>query len=109
MLDNPQKTLELMSILGAAVCAAGAPISASAKRPKNWSLSLAGSGCDCGPPFGASGKLHGVAERHSSRWVSWESYATWPAAVVDPGISPGAKLSPWDSLMPTSNRSVSRP
>ena len=30
---------------------AGATILASAKRPKCWSLSLAGSGCDCGPPW----------------------------------------------------------
>src|SRR5208282_6057491 len=32
--------------------------------------------------------------------------ATWPAAAVDPGILPGAKPSPWDSPMPTSNRSA---
>jgi RNA-directed DNA polymerase len=32
-----------------------------------------------------------------------------PAAAMDPGISPGAKPSRWDSPMPTSNRSVSHP
>ena len=37
------------------------------------------------------------------------SCATWPAAAMDPGISPGAKPSPWDSPMPTSNRSAYRP
>jgi hypothetical protein len=35
--------------------------------------------------------------------------ATRPGAAVDPGILPGAKPSPWDSPMPTSNRSVSCP
>jgi hypothetical protein len=72
-------------------------------------LSLAGSACDCGLPSGANGKHHGVGERHSSRWESGGSCATWPAVAMDPGISPGAKPSPWDSPMPTSNRSVSHP
>src|SRR4030081_2873101 len=49
------------------ICGAGAAISASAKRPRCWSLSLAGSGCGWGPLFGVSGKHHGVAERHWSR------------------------------------------
>src|SRR5258708_966994 len=88
---------------------AGAAISASAKRPGADSLSLAGSGYDCGPLFGANGKHHGVAERHSSHSESRESCATWPAAAVAPGISPGVKRSPWDFPMLTSNRSVSCP
>ena len=37
------------------------------------------------------------------------SCATWPAVAMDPGISPGAKPSAWDSPMPTSNRSASHP
>jgi RNA-directed DNA polymerase len=48
----------------ARICGAGATILASAKRPRCWSLSLAGSGCDCGPPCGVSGKHHVVAVRH---------------------------------------------
>src|SRR6516162_2341079 len=91
------------------ICGAGAAISAFAKRPRCWSPSLAGSGCDCGLPSGANGKHHGVGEQHSSRWESGGSCATWPAAAMDLGISPGAKPSPWDSPMPTSNRSVSHP
>src|SRR6516164_9445859 len=91
------------------ICGAGAAISAFAKRPRCWSPSLAGSGCDCGLPSGANGKHHGVGERHSSHWESGGSCATWPAVAMDPGISPGAKPSPWDSPMPTSNRSVSHP
>jgi RNA-directed DNA polymerase len=69
----------------------------------------AGSDCDCGLPSGANGKHHGVGERHSSHWESGGSCATWPAAALDPGISPGAKPSPWDSPMPTSNCSAYRP
>jgi hypothetical protein len=84
-------------------------ISASAKRPRCWSLSLAGSACDCGLPSGANGKHHGVGELHSSHWESGGSCATWPAVAMDPGISPGAKPSRWDSPIPTSNRSVSHP
>ena len=42
------------------ICGAGAAISASAKRPRCWSLSLAGSGCDCAPLCGGSGE-HRVA------------------------------------------------
>ena len=83
-----------------------AAISAFAKRPRCWSLSLAGSGCDCGLPSGVSGKHRGVGERHSSRWESGESCATWPAAAMDPGISPGAKPSPWDSPMLTSKKHI---
>jgi group II intron maturase len=60
-------------------------------------------------PSGANGKHRGVGEQHSSRWESRGSCATWPLAAVDPGISPGAKPSPSDSPMPTSNRSVFRP
>ena len=37
---------------------------ASAKRPRCWWLSLAGSGCDCGPLCGVSGKHHVAAVRH---------------------------------------------
>jgi hypothetical protein len=50
-----------------------------------------------------------MGEQHSSHWESRGSCATRPVAAVDPGILPGAKPSPWDSPMPTSNRSVSRP
>jgi hypothetical protein len=79
------------------------------QTPEVLSLSLAGSACDCGLPSGANGKHHGVGEPHSSDWESGGSCATWPAAAMDPGISPGAKPSPWDSPMPTSNRSAYRP
>ena len=64
---------------------------------------------DCGPLFGANGKHHGVAERHSSHSESRESCATRPAAVVAPGILPRVKRFPWDCPMLTSNRSVSCP
>ena len=46
------------------ICGAGAAISASAKRPRCWWLSLAGSGCDCGPLCGVSGKHHVAVVRH---------------------------------------------
>jgi hypothetical protein len=85
------------------ICVAGAAISAFAKRPRFWSLSLVGSGCDCGLPSGVSGKHRGVGERHSSRWEYRESCATWPTAVMDPGILPGAKRSLWGSPMRTSD------
>ncbi len=91
------------------ICGAGAAISASAKRPRCWSLSPAGSGCGCGPLFGASGKHHGVAEPHSSHCESRGNCVTRPAVAVALGLSPGAKLSASGSPMPTSNRSVFRP
>src|SRR3974377_34547 len=46
------------------ICGAGAPISDFVKRPRCWSLSLAGSGCDCGLQCGVSGKHHVAVVLH---------------------------------------------
>ena len=92
------------------MCGVGATISASAKHPKCGSLSLAGSGCDCGLLFGASGKHHGAAGRHLSQTGSRHGLpGTRPAAAAVPGISPALEPSPPGSQMRTSNRSVSHP
>ena len=89
---------------------AGATILASAKRPKCWSLSLAGSDCDCGPLCGANGKPHGAAARHSSQMGSQSGpQGTRPAAAAVLGISPAAELSLLGSQMHTSNHSVCHP
>ena len=44
----------------------------------------------------------GAGRSHSLGPVVGGSCATWPEVAMDPGISPGAKPSPWDSPMPTS-------
>ncbi len=50
--------------------------------------------CGCGPLYGASGKHHGVAERHWSRWESRGGLqGTRPAAAAALGISLAAELS----------------
>src|SRR5215813_8460686 len=92
------------------MCGVGATISASAKHPKCGSLSLAGSGCDCGLLFGASGKHHGAAGRHLSHTGSRHGLpGTRPAAAAVLGISAAVEPSPLGSQMRTSNRSVSHP
>jgi hypothetical protein len=75
-------------------CGAGAAISASAKRRKRWSISLAGSGCDYEPRCGGSGKHRAAAGR---RWWHSGSVRNWPAirpaAVAVLGTSPGPRPS----------------
>ena len=90
------------------ICGVGAAISASAKRPRCWSRSRAGSGCGYAQLFGASGKHHGVVERHWLRCESQGSCATRPVVAVALGLSHGAKPSASGSPMPTSNRSAFR-
>jgi hypothetical protein len=88
------------------ICGVGRGYSAFAKRPRCWSCSLVGSGCGYGQLFGASGKHHGVVERHWLRCESQGSCATRPVAALALGLSHGAKPFASGSPMPTSNRSA---
>ena len=95
---------------GPPICGAGAAISASAKRLRCWSPSLAGSGCDCAMRCGGSGKHHGAAARHSSQMGSQSGLqGRRPGAAAVLGISPAAELSPPGSQTHTSNRLACHP
>ena len=91
----------------ARTCGAGATISASAKRPRRWCTSRAGSACDCERRSGDSGEHPDVVAPRGSRWGfvrDWPSIR--PAAGSDPGTSHAPRPSRWGCPMPTSTRSA---
>src|SRR5215813_12059649 len=91
-------------------CGVGAAISASAKRHRNSSSLLVGSGCDFEWLFGGSGKLHVVAGPHFSNWGDARDWRTTPLAVIvvpDTSHRPRPSLSGFPML--TSNRSDFHP